>query len=133
MMLLEVNNSFFSNVGEEINKVLADNVTGQYKYLNLNEQQSVVLLADGGCKNYREMGERLVKAITEHFGKRCYIAVSRSMDYALREIGSTFSRLEDLMESKFYCSESKVFLEEEQEEGNVFARIDEDALMKQMK
>lgn len=133
MMLLEVNNSFFSNVGEEINKVLADNVTGQYKYLNLNEQQSVVLLADGGCKNYREMGEQLVKAITEHFGKRCYIAVSRSMDYALREIGSTFSRLEDLMESKFYCSESKVFLEEEQEEGNVFARIDEDALMKQMK
>lgn len=133
MLLLEVSGDFFSKVGEELYTVLYANIKWHYMYLNLNEQQSVLLLEDVGHTDYRELGEQLVDAITKRFGKRCYIAVSHRMECSVQELGATYNKLEDLMESKFYYSESKVFLEEEQEKGNVFAKVDEDALMKQMK
>ena len=133
MMLIEANDPLFSNVSEEINDILSSNIKWNYKYLNLNEQQSVLLLEDTEQADYEKVGEKIVEEITSLFGKRCYIAVSHRMDCALKEIGTTFNKLEDLMEIKFYYSKSKVFLEEEREEGNVFARIGEDVLMKQMK
>lgn len=133
MMLLEVNDDFYGRIGNDLEPIFVEKIDTTYKYLNLNEQQSILLLANKDSFDYIKLAKEIVATLEKRYDEICYIALSKPMQNVIEELGKTFDILEESMENKFYQTEGRVFFEEQPEEGNLFAQIDDDTLMKQMK
>lgn len=133
MILLEVNDDFFGRIGNDLEEIFEDNIKGDFKYLNLNEQQSLLFLVDYKECDYKKIAEDFVNILEKRYDEKCFAAVGNKMEKPVRDIRSNFDVLEERMENKFYQTEYRVFMETEKEEGNLFVQIDDDTLMKKMK
>lgn len=133
MILLEVNDDFFGRIGNDLEEIFDGTVKGGFIYLNLNEQQSVLFLEEREEYDYKKIAEDFVDILGKRYNEKCFAAVSEKMEHPVQDIGKNFDVLEERMENKFYQTECRVFMEKEKEEGNLFAQIDDDTLMKKMK
>ena len=133
MILLEVNDDFFGRIGNDVEEIFDNSVKGNFKYLNLNEQQSVLFLEEKEEYDYKKIAEDFVNTLSKRYNEKCFAAVSEKIEHPVQDIGKSFDVLEERMENKFYQTEYRVFIEKEKEEGNLFAQIDDDTLMKKMK
>lgn len=133
MVLLEVNDDFFGRMGTEFEPILAGVLQEGYKYLNLNEQQSILFLEDHREWDYTKIAEALVDGVKRRYNERCFAAVGGCMENPVKEIGDCFEALEECMERKFFETEYRVFVVSEREDGGMPEQMDDDALVKQMK
>ena len=133
MILLEVNDDFFGRIGNDLEEIFEENIKGDFKYLNLNEQQSLLFLEEKKECDYKKIAEDFVNVLEKRYDEKCFAAVGNKMEEPVRDIRSNFDVLEERMENKFYQTEYRVFMETEKEEGNLFVQIDDDTLMKKMK
>lgn len=133
MILLEVNDDFFGRIGNDLEDIFERAVNGNFKYLNLNEQQGLLFLEEREEYDYKKIAEDFVNTLGKKYDEKCFAAVSDKMEQPVQDIGKNFDVLEERMENKFYQTECRVFMETEKEEGSLFAQIDDDTLMKKMK
>jgi two-component system response regulator YesN len=133
MLLLEVRDDFFGKTEENMDEFFEGLIPEKFKFLNLNEQQSVLFVEDVATLDFKELAEKILEAFSQKYSRKCYVAVSEKMETPVVEIGGTFEALENCMESKFYYPDSRVFLQEEKKESGLFEKMDEDALSKQLK
>lgn len=129
MMLIEFDSEFFGRRDAEFRQqILGDK---EVCYLNLNQQQGILLFDHNMESGWREFAEKLEMEIYHRYHESCYIAVSGYSKGAL-DLASCYEGLETLMENKFYQPESKVFLENEEKEEGEEIDLEDDVLMKQI-
>ncbi|MBR1865333.1 MAG: response regulator [Lachnospiraceae bacterium] len=133
MILLEVNDDFFGRMGTEIEPILTGVLQEDCKYLNLNEQQSILFLEERREWDYTKIAEDLVDAVKKRYNERCFAAIGGCMEHPAQEIGRCFEVLEECMERKFFETEYRIFMASERVDGGMPAQMDDDALVKQMK
>lgn len=133
MILLEVNDDFFGRIGNDLEEIFEKDIGSSFKYLNLNEQQSVLFFEEGEKSDYKKIAEDCVNTLEKRYDEKCFAAVSDEMEQPVQDIGNNFDILEERMENKFYQTAYRVFMETEKEEENLFTQIDDDTLMKKMK
>ena len=132
MILIEFNKDFFGKVITDFANEVVGNVNYSYQYLNLNQQQAI-LLFDNDCRvDVNKIAESIRNKILELYKEHCYISISKQIDnYA--EIPKRMEELEALMENKFYQTDGYIFVEDIDSESPMIVQIDDDTLMKQMK
>lgn len=145
LVLVEFNSDYFGKYDFDFNKAVQDfraigkNNTDKkfnYQYLNLNPQQSVILLkmdetADDG-DGIEKFLAYLHDYIYEQSGQFMYAAVSDFFnDY--HKISGVMDELETLMNNKFYQTDRYIYSNYVNTQTPVLVQIDDDALMKQMK
>ena len=145
LVLVEFNSDYFGKYDFDFNKAVQDfralgkNNTDKkfnYQYLNLNPQQSVILLkmdetADDG-DGIEKFLAYLHDYIYEQSGQFMYAAVSDFFnDY--HKISGVMDELGTLMNNKFYQTDRYIYSDYVNDQTPVLVQIDDDALMKQMK
>ncbi len=136
MFLIEFNSDFFGKESVDFVSDVLLNINGLEgcRYLNLNQQQAVVMLNEQN-KNQEyifDIANRIHKVVFEKFTHNCYIAVSEKLD-TYGNISEAMDYLEQLMENKFYYPEVYVYTGHKDEKDSQLVQIDDDTLMKQMK
>lgn len=159
MLLVEFNHDFFGkevvDFDEEVLKgFFCEQNNNGYFYLNLNQQQGIILLcgdekqnmqesqgislkqkeveAQNSLNKMTEMASELQNSIYEKYGQRCYIAVSDFFN-GHESISKVMDELDEMMENRFYHPEVFVFSSVKDDETADLVQIDDDTLMKQMK
>ena len=132
ILLLEFNSDMF---GKEIMdfeiEILNDveNIS-EYQYLNLNQQQAILMVHDSD--NPVEIAKNIHEVIIEKIGHQCYASISGLLtDYA--DISRAVEHLDELMQNKFYHPEVYIYTDEKDCEQPGLVQIDDDTLMKQMR
>lgn len=130
MMLLEFDREFFGRRDAEFQKqILGDSDAW---YLNLNQQQCILLFGHEMESGWGEYAAKLQAGIECRYHENCYIAVSKYTDEAM-DLAACYETLETLMENKFYQPEVRVFLENEQGADGDDAEVDDDMLVRQIR
>ena len=139
LILIEFNTDFFGKYdGGDANILTLSDCMGdiEYQYLNLNTQQSVILIKDEAkalsMDLLKNMLEKLHNYIFGKTGQFMYAAVSDIIDDYHR-ISDMMDELENLMSNKFYQTNNYIFTNDISDKMPVFVQIDDDVLMKQMK
>lgn len=139
LILIEFNTDFFGKYdGGDANILTLADCMGdiEYQYLNLNTQQSVILIKDEAkalsMDLLKNMLEKLHNYIFGKTGQFMYAAVSDIIDDYHR-ISDMMDELENLMSNKFYQTNNYIFTNDISDKMPVFVQIDDDVLMKQMK
>ena len=141
LVLIEFNSDFFGKYEFDFDKVVQI-IKEEWEslYLNLNPQQSVILLktpdieASRADTNYRieHFLRGLHEYIYENSRQFMYAAVSDVFsDY--HKLSGVMDELEALMNNKFYQMDRYIYSDYVNEQTPVLVQIDDDALMKQMK
>lgn len=141
LVLIEFNSDFFGKYEFDFDKVVQI-IKEEWEslYLNLNPQQSVILLktpyieASRADTNYRI--EHFLRGLHEYIYEKSrqfmYAAVSDVFsDY--HKLSGVMDELEALMNNKFYQMDRYIYSDYVNEQTPVLVQIDDDALMKQMK
>ncbi len=131
MMLVEFNRDFFGRTGIEFADEIKKKLDVDFDYLNLNQQQAVLLFAEEDM-DWRSYASNLHLLIRSIYGEEAYIAISESLD-GIDSVASQMEELEELMENKFYQDSNYVFTKEITDQTPTIVQIDDDTLMKQMK
>lgn len=136
LMLVEFEHSFFgkSDGGFLDNlKRCFDELDVDFQYLNLNTEQCVIFFNRSEEEDYwKNIALKLQNMIHREHGVVAYIAVSRALENA-QDIAEAFEETENLMENRFYETDTKVYLPYYNEQSSLENAIDDDTLMKQMK
>ncbi len=132
MMLLEFDREFFGRKGMEFKEDIIKNSNKKLQYLNLNQQQALLLFEDIKEKERRSFANEILENIKQRYGETCYIAVSA---YYNEEIilAACYEEMERLMENKFYLPDSHIFVENDESADVVEKTIEDDMLMKQLR
>lgn len=133
MILLEFNNDFFGKMGNDVMEKLQKEINMQFQYLNLNQQQGLLLFSKTIEEmNYEEIGKKIHAFFQNTVQECCFVAVSSQLE-GENMLAKGYEELEELMENKFYQSETFVYKANADNNANTLAQIDDDTLMKQMK
>lgn len=120
MLLLEFNGNFFGRTGVCFEEKLREELKVPFTYLNMDEEQSVLLLPKDRHLDCRVLAEHIHRYIREVWHEDCYVAASLSWKTdSISQIPQRYSSLERLLEDKFYDRERYVLLEEENTRGGV--------------
>lgn len=131
MMLLEFNQDFFGKVVTDFEAEVLQEILPDCQYLNLNQQQAVVLFQEKDIHHAMELAERLHGRINTRFDYQCYIAVSGMID-DYEELPGQMEQLEQLLENKFYDTDTYLYSEQLEESGEQQENLDDDRLFHQM-
>jgi len=121
ILMIEFGHNFFENTGLSFDKEILPLLEFPYDYLNLNSSQSLLFLKKSNNSSnidYRKTAEWLLNIIREKYNTNCYIAISNditSSDDILREISS----LENLLNNKFFLSDTYIFAHDEKYESQL--------------
>lgn len=130
MMLLEFDREFFGRRDEEFEKRILED--SEVMYLNLNQQQCILLFEHNIESDWRDFARKLQMEIEQIYHETCYIAVSGYSEDAL-DLAASYETLETLMENKFYEPESRVFLADDEKHEEEDADIEDDILVRQIR
>lgn len=132
LLLLEFGGDFFSKTGVEFREEILQVAGEDGMYLNLNPQQSVLLLPYDD-EEVRNMARAVISYIRETYKEDCFIAVAGNITGA-DSLEKAYNEAEALMEARFYQPEKKLYVSENHgEEEEESRHSSDDALMKQMK
>jgi len=132
MLLLEFNYDVFGKNIIDFQSEVMDKFKFHFQYLNLNQQQSILLLDGAKNTDIRLIAENIHDIMDELYHEKCYIAVSEVIkDYA--NLSKYLEDLDSLMENRFYQVDNYIFMEEVYSEAPVIVQIDDDILMKKLK
>lgn len=137
LMLVEFERSFFGNGDNDflnnLNERLKE-IGVEFQYLNLNTEQCVIFFKDHdkGDAYWKRVASKIQSMIRQKYNVTAYIAISRSFSKT-EDIPEAFEEAENLMENRFYQSETKIYLSYENGQSNLSDSMDDDTLMKQMK
>ena len=131
IVLLEFNEEFFGKSDKELNLHVQEVLGDNFRYLNLNPQQSIIFLEEplGACA--RETATALYEKLKGKYTFKFYIGVSESFDGA-EGIYPQMEKLEKVMENKFFLTGNHVFLVGENQVEYV-QQMDDNTLFKQMR
>lgn len=132
MLLLEFKQDVYGKIITDFCGDVMKNFEFDYQYLNLNQQQSVLLFDEKDMIDAKEIAQKIFDEIVHIYGVKCYIAVSKTIeDYS--RIPEHMEELEELMEGRFYQTDTYIYSQDMKSEAPVLIQIDDDTLMKQMK
>lgn len=133
LLLLEFSGDFFGKTGVEFKEQIVKAVGENGMYLNLNSQQSVLLLPDEDIVNARNMAQSVISYIKENYKEDCFIAITGNIE-GPDQLEHAYNEAELLMEARFYQPERKIYYSDSTgEETEKSEHFDDDTLMKQMK
>ena len=130
IMLMEFDEDFFGKKGTDVKEKLYKFEPQISKYLNLNQNQSLLFFDDADL-DYVATAERISGFVEREYGVACYIAISSPVN-GMNDIGNKVDELDEIMENKFYHKNSRVFYEGASAGDNSMIQVDDDTLMKQM-
>lgn len=131
MMLIEFSRDFFGVKAVDFTEVLKDTINMEYQYLNISQQQCVLLFSESKIER-RHVANDIIKKINNYYKEECYISVSEYFDEKT-PLSKVYEELESLMENRFYVLEDKIFLQNDKREDNDFDELEDDKLMKKIK
>lgn len=131
MLLIEYDMDFFGKKDDNLMDVLTEALGNDIRYLNLNPQQSVVFFKKELGSIGKKVCEDLYSLLHSKYHYACYIVLSDLCE-SMEDYGAAMEAMENLMENKFFQTESHVFLVEENKESYA-VQMDDDILFKQMK
>lgn len=133
LVLLEFASDFFNRAGVGIRDEILQVVGEDSMYLNLNPQQSVLLLPRDDSQSVHHTAESVADYIRETYKEDCFIAISGGITEA-GQLEKAYNETEVLMESRFYEPERKIYFPDEEDgSGTESDDSNDDTLMKQMK
>ena len=132
LLLLEFERDFFGKAGIEFKNEILQIAGEDGLYLNLNPQQSVILLKYEEISDIKNMAQAVINYIKETYKEDCFIAVADDIE-ELGELEKAYNEAELLMEARFYQPERKIYISERGEEREDADHLNDDTLMKQMK
>lgn len=121
IFMLEFGNGFFENAGLLFDKEVLPLLNFEYDYLNLNNSQSLIFIikpTDSFNINYRETAELLLNVIKEKYNTNCYISISNNIKSS-EDITTEISSLENLINNKFFLSDTYIFANDEMYENQL--------------
>lgn len=131
IVLLEFNEEFFGKKDKGFSEFVQGQLGDKLRYLNLNPQQSIVLLEEGLKEQARELCVSLYEELESRYTGKLYIGVSQEFSGA-ENIYEQMEKLEKVMENKFFLTGNHVFLVAENQVQ--YARqMDDNTLFKQMR
>lgn len=132
LLLLEFTGDFFSKAGlgfkDEILKIAGEDGI----YLNLNPQQSVILLKYDESSDVKNMAQAIIIYLKETYKEDCFVAVVGGIQ-GTEKLEKAYNEAEFLMEARFYQPERKIYISERGEQKEDVNHLNDDTLMKQMK
>lgn len=131
MMLIEFCRDFFGVKAADFTEVLNRTIDIDYQYLNISQQQCVLLFNEEDIDRRRLAGD-IINRINNTYKENCYISVSEYFDDKM-PLAKVYEVLEGLMENRFYVLEDKIFLQNDKSEDNDFDELEDDKLMKKIK
>lgn len=133
LLLLEFASDFYNRTGVGIRDEILQVVGEESVYLNLNPQQSVLLLPCDDNSIVKRTAEAVVDYIRETYQEGCYIAIASGITEA-GQLEKAYNEAENLMESRFYEPERRIYFPDTEEGcGEESEDTNDDTLMKQMK
>lgn len=132
LLLLEFVGDFFGKTGVRFKQEILQIAGEDGLYLNLNPQQSVLLLPYDDVSDIKNMAQAVINYIKEIYREDCFIAISANIQKPM-ELEKAYNEAEVLMETRFYQPESKIYITEREEERGEIDNVKDDTLMKQMK
>lgn len=132
MILMEFDRAFFGKKGDGFGRQLAERIPMPFQYLNLNQEQSVLLFGRERGFDRREVAQRLEREIFHLYEEKCFLAVSECGAEPI-VLCETYEVLEKLMENKFYLPDSHIFLEQEEMDETAGVNVENDLLVKQIR
>lgn len=131
IVLLEFNDDFFGKSDKGFFEFVQQELGDKLRYLNLNPQQSIVLLEEACKERVRERFATLYDKLKGKYAAKFYVGVSEEFSGA-ENIYSQMEKLEKVMENKFFLTGNHVFLVAENQVE--YARqMDDNTLFKQMR
>lgn len=124
MILLEFNQNFFDSAGLEFETQLKKEIEVPFKYLNLDEQQSILLFEKDTACDFKVLANHMFNHVLNVYKRKCYIAVSepwQGMDNILK----VYNKLDQLMENKFYYNDIFLFYQDQDFVENIEGEADE--------
>ena len=120
-------NSFLQNMQECIGDI-------EFEYLNLNTNQCIIFFnkKESDEKYWRELAAKIQEMILNEHKTATYIAISKDFEDA-SDITAAYEEAENLMENRFYETESKIYISYADDEISMDEHVDDDTIMKQMK
>lgn len=121
IFMLEFGNGFFENAGLLFDKEVLPLLNFEYDYLNLNNSQSLIFIIKPTYSfniNYRETAELLLNVIKEKYNTNCYISISNNIKSS-EDITTEISSLENLINNKFFLSDTYIFANDEMYENQL--------------
>ena len=99
IMLMEFDEDFFGKKGTDVKEKLYKFEPQISKYLNLNQNQSLLFFDDADL-DYVATAERISGFVEREYGVACYIAISSPVN-GMNDIGNKVDELDEIMENKF--------------------------------
>lgn len=118
MMLLEFGRDFFENAGPFFQSDLAALVEQPMDYVNLNSYQSVLLFSrdwkpQKAYDSFYDLALLLHNSIFSKYGRHCFFAISGTVEGS-KSFPSCLEQMEQLMEARFFLSDTYVFEPEDE-------------------
>ena len=135
LMLLEFEQSFFGKSDNGFMQNLQECIGDEeFQYLNLNTDQCVIFFGkkEADERYWKELAVKFQKMILEKYNLTAYVAISKEFD-DVRNVTVAFEETENLMENRFYETESKIYISYADDQVAIDEHVDDDTLMKQMK
>ena len=131
IILLEFNEEFFGKSDKDLAEYLQGCLGEGIRYLNLNPQQSIVLLEEALGEEAREKSLSLYETLRGKYTSKFYMGVSEPFEGA-ENIYPQMEKLEKVMENKFFLTDHHVFFVQE-EQVEYALQMDDNTLFKQMR
>lgn len=135
MILIEFAEDFFGVKEYDIEKIIKDNTNIQFKYLNLNQRQSLLFINNIGLE-YRDIKEAaysIYNTIRMNCMSECFVSAGKKIEKAEDIIGA-YGKIELLIEKRFYNnSDEHIFIDDEVNEKVISSKNDTDIILKKIK
>ncbi|NLK76395.1 MAG: response regulator [Clostridiales bacterium] len=133
LLLLEFMGDFFNKAGVEFKDEILQVAGEDSLYLNLNPQQSVLLLKYDDVSDVKNMAQSVINYIKETYQEDCFIAIVNDIAESVN-LEKAYNEAELLMEGRFYQPERKIYVSESTDmTGEESEHTNDDTLMKQIK
>lgn len=132
MILFEFNNTFFGRGNGEFVQELQELLSVEFQYINLNLQQGVLLFAKSKGNDFRKIGQHIYEYFKLKYSSECFVAISSEWEDGAMSLPFHFEEVEELMENKFYQTDSHVFMVDEKVDDHLHRSVDDDTYIKQM-
>ena len=133
LLLLEFGKDFFGKTEVEFKEEILQVAGEDGMYLNLNPQQSVLLLRYDDSDEVKNVATAVAEYIKERYKEDCFIAVVGNITEP-GNLEKAYNEAEVLMESRFYQPERQIYLQDSEDvSGDASEHSNDDTLMKQMK
>lgn len=133
LLLLEFKRDFFGKTGVDLKEEILQIAGEDGVYLNLNPQQSVLLLRYDDASEVKDISQAVINYIKDTYNEECFIAVAGDIEES-GNLEKAYNEAELLMESRFYQPERQIYFSDNVGVvGEESQHSNDDTLMKQMK